>query len=79
MLLSLSNLRNTQLISFSDVPPSGERFDVSSVAIGCGTSQKGWVLTLRDCAGEEVGALMSRDTFPEPRRLGPPSSSSGSE
>ena len=70
VLLVLSDFRSIQVASFSEMPPSGGRFKISCVVIGCGTSQKGWVLTLRDCAGGEVGAFLSRDSLLEPPAAG---------
>jgi hypothetical protein len=70
VLLMLSDFKPIQVVSFSETSSGGGRFKISCVVIDSGTSQKGWVLTLRDCAGNEVGAFLNRELSYEPPATG---------
>lgn len=69
LLLMLSDFRAVEVENFRDSPSSG-RFKISCLLVDCRTSQKGWVLTVRDTIGAEVDAFLGRNIAMEPPEVG---------
>ncbi len=69
LLLILSDFRPVEVETFQDSPP-GVRFKISCLLVDCRTSQKGWVLTVRDTLGAEVDAFLGRNVAMEPPEVG---------
>lgn len=69
LLLTLSDFRPVEVENFRDSPSSG-RFKISCLLVDCRTSQKGWVLTVRDTIGGEVDAFLGRDIATKPPEVG---------
>lgn len=69
LLLMLSDFRPVEVETFRD-SPSGGRFKISCLLVDCRTSQKGWVLTVRDTIGAEVDAFLGRNVAMKPPEVG---------
>jgi hypothetical protein len=69
LLLMLSDFRPVEVENFRDSPSSG-RFKISCLLVDCRTSQKGWVLTVRDTVGAEVDAFLGRNVAMKPPEVG---------